>query len=355
MSDQLRDSSKEPALQALLLEADQHQQTLRRNRLTIDYLGLLGPLLGGLMVLLVVFPGVALREDWLAAVLIVLMSMAGLLLHFTWVEFFELIRYKYIVLYPRLFAFVEHQNWVNYLEFTTPRSLRTWFPALCYNAIAFVVLFAIWLHFLFNPALASLSVEAWGLCIVAALCLLSTVVTSYVVLLAARTLERDVKFALGRTWYPPQPFDSPLRLIPCGDGACFMVDAPLKAVVQLPGSDRSITIVVPEGFLTDLASVPRVLWAIFPPWERYGPAAVLHDYLYSRTEEEWSRADADRAFLYVMRSLGVGRFERTCIYLAVHWFGAPARAAASRRLHADTSAQSRLRERFRLGERGGIS
>ena len=38
-------------------------------------------------------------------------------------------------------------------------------------------------------------------------------------------------------------------------------------------------IVVPAGFITDLASTPRFAWAFFPRWGRYAEAAVVHDYL----------------------------------------------------------------------------
>ena len=38
-------------------------------------------------------------------------------------------------------------------------------------------------------------------------------------------------------------------------------------------------ITVPAGFTTDLASTPRIIWALFPRWDRYAPAAVVHDYL----------------------------------------------------------------------------
>lgn len=39
-------------------------------------------------------------------------------------------------------------------------------------------------------------------------------------------------------------------------------------------------IVVPEGFITDFASIPRFLWSIYPPTGRYQEAAVIHDWLY---------------------------------------------------------------------------
>ena len=38
-------------------------------------------------------------------------------------------------------------------------------------------------------------------------------------------------------------------------------------------------ITVPAGFTTDLASTPRFIWALYPRWDRYAEAAVVHDYL----------------------------------------------------------------------------
>lgn len=36
---------------------------------------------------------------------------------------------------------------------------------------------------------------------------------------------------------------------------------------------------VPIGFMTDGASVPRMLWSFIPPWGVYGQAVILHDFL----------------------------------------------------------------------------
>ena len=79
---------------------------------------------------------------------------------------------------------------------------------------------------------------------------------------------------------------------------------------------------VPQGFETDFASVPRFFWRIVPPWGRYSPAAVVHDYLYSTGKV--SREDADRAFLTLMQRLGVPAWKRSIMYWAVRWFGGPA-------------------------------
>ena len=77
---------------------------------------------------------------------------------------------------------------------------------------------------------------------------------------------------------------------------------------------------VPKGFLTDFASVPKILWNLLPPTGEYGPAAVIHDYLY-RTARV-TRADADWTFLEAMTRLGVPWLIRHAMYRAVRLFGA---------------------------------
>jgi hypothetical protein len=78
------------------------------------------------------------------------------------------------------------------------------------------------------------------------------------------------------------------------------------------------SVIVPEGFVTDLASVPRILWAIFPPFGRYTEAAVVHDYLY-RIEAD--RKEADKEFYYIMRDEGVKKWKAKLMYWAVRLFG----------------------------------
>lgn len=72
---------------------------------------------------------------------------------------------------------------------------------------------------------------------------------------------------------------------------------------------------VPRGFITDLASIPRALrWLIDPD----GPsrqAAVLHDFLYCI--HYLPRAEADALFLEALESCGVGRATRWAMYLGV--------------------------------------
>ena len=80
---------------------------------------------------------------------------------------------------------------------------------------------------------------------------------------------------------------------------------------------------VPQGFITDLASVPRYLWITFPPFGKYTDASIVHDYLYSKDCEYKSvtREQADKIFLELMKQLGVPTWKRYAMYYAVRLFG----------------------------------
>jgi hypothetical protein len=77
---------------------------------------------------------------------------------------------------------------------------------------------------------------------------------------------------------------------------------------------------VPAGFVTDLASIPRVLWSLLPPHGRYAKAAIIHDWLYATGIG--GREYADDVFLEAMEVLGVSPWKRKTMYWAVRAFGA---------------------------------
>ena len=68
-------------------------------------------------------------------------------------------------------------------------------------------------------------------------------------------------------------------------------------------SDTLGKIIIPEGFQTDFASVPRVPF-IYEAWgDRAHREAVLHDYLYRKDSKPYvTFMDANRAFLEAMES-----------------------------------------------------
>ena len=76
---------------------------------------------------------------------------------------------------------------------------------------------------------------------------------------------------------------------------------------------------IPVGYETDLTTVPRLLWSIFPPNGRYAKAAIVHDYLYSNAIG--SKAFADEVFLEAMEVLNVPKWRRTLMYWTVRLFG----------------------------------
>jgi len=82
---------------------------------------------------------------------------------------------------------------------------------------------------------------------------------------------------------------------------------------------HEVNITVPSSFKSDLASVPRILWTLFPPYGTYTSAAILHDWLY--TDGKLSRAECDAIFLAAMKSCGTSFVTRGIIYLAVRLFG----------------------------------
>ena len=93
---------------------------------------------------------------------------------------------------------------------------------------------------------------------------------------------------------------------------------------ELPRLGR-IWITVPAGYLTDGASVPRLVWGLVPPWGAYGQAAVVHDllceYLVVMTDAgkqvDITRAEADALFLEAMIVLRVPTPNRSLMYAGV--------------------------------------
>ena len=89
-------------------------------------------------------------------------------------------------------------------------------------------------------------------------------------------------------------------------------------------------VIAPRGFQTDLASIPRVAWAIFPKEDLYDAAAVIHDAAYGHalTTLDGDRMHvikpiADRLFLECLLTLGVSRPRAQLMYWAVVQFGHP--------------------------------
>lgn len=82
---------------------------------------------------------------------------------------------------------------------------------------------------------------------------------------------------------------------------------------------NDIEIVVPKGFVSDLASIPRLLWGILPPHHhRYRLAALVHDFLLTDDNfRVFTRADIDLIFKEIMQVSGVKPWKVFVMYNAV--------------------------------------
>jgi len=77
-------------------------------------------------------------------------------------------------------------------------------------------------------------------------------------------------------------------------------------------------VIVPQGYVTDFATIPRLFWRILPPAGAYRFATVIHDYLCS--SKLVSRQVADAVFLDAMVCLGVPWWKRTLVYSGVRTY-----------------------------------
>lgn len=107
-----------------------------------------------------------------------------------------------------------------------------------------------------------------------------------------------------------------------------------KPVAYRP-SNGTDAIAVPQGFTTDLASIPRFAWSLLPPDGPWLKAAVIHDFLYKTCGKGvwlgyprgftrdgiYSRAEADWILRDAMKDRGVDVVRRNIIWAAVRVFG----------------------------------
>lgn len=119
-----------------------------------------------------------------------------------------------------------------------------------------------------------------------------------------------------RTLARPDAFDSELSVQSAGPRT-WRVIAPL--VWEGTKGNR---FVVPVGFITDFATVPRVMHWKVSPYGPYTRAAVLHDYLLERLkagDRSITSRDIDGIFRRAMEDLGVRWDRRWVMWTGVRW------------------------------------
>ena len=104
-----------------------------------------------------------------------------------------------------------------------------------------------------------------------------------------------------------------LRLL--SDGKAILTDDYVYEVNGYP-------IKVFKGFITDGASIPKVLQCIYNPYGKWIKGAIIHDYLYSKYNTTGiNRKLADKIFKVIMLETGVNKNTANKFYKAVRLFG----------------------------------
>jgi uncharacterized protein DUF1353 len=103
----------------------------------------------------------------------------------------------------------------------------------------------------------------------------------------------------------------PVPFMPFADGNDSMVITDLTYII----GTTNFRIVVPAGFVTDFASIPRVFWSVLPTTGNYQLAAVVHDFLY--WDQGCTREQADQLLRAAMIESRVETLKREIIFEAV--------------------------------------
>jgi len=139
------------------------------------------------------------------------------------------------------------------------------------------------------------------------------------------------EFTPPKTWVLQKPLSFSSRLI-----AKHEVELLRQIGVNVSSHKTFVTgtVTCKEGMQTDLASVPRIVWAVISPWD-VARAAVIHDHLYAslrkyfhsynRSKVAWREARklSDNIFLWGMKSAEppVPAYKMWSAYWSVRLFG----------------------------------
>lgn len=112
-------------------------------------------------------------------------------------------------------------------------------------------------------------------------------------------------------------FISKLRVERLGEGSWRL----LEDLGYDQNTPFSAEVIVPAGFVTDFASVPRLPLAYLLAGGVGDPAAVVHDYLYREIPHSVSRAQADEVFYQALLVCGVAKWRAYVMWAAVRCCG----------------------------------
>lgn len=123
-------------------------------------------------------------------------------------------------------------------------------------------------------------------------------------------------------------FPQPLSIFLAPDGRTAILEKPFTYWTSVDPNDFGYysnnwnTIIVPAGFQTDFASVPRIMWSLVDKLSTQAWPSVIHDYLYGTNR--YGRKWADAVFLEALRDSGAGWMTRWACWAGVRMGGTKA-------------------------------
>jgi hypothetical protein len=108
---------------------------------------------------------------------------------------------------------------------------------------------------------------------------------------------------------------SPNPVVPFPDHGQWVL---LTGLTYTIGKSYAV-ISIPEGFVTDYASIPRAIWSFASPHDVYSEPSIVHDYLY--WTQSCTRLQADNIFLIAMKEAEVDSKTAWAVYRGVRGGG----------------------------------
>jgi hypothetical protein len=139
-----------------------------------------------------------------------------------------------------------------------------------------------------------------------------------------------------RPYFPPPP-----RIVAFADWDYYYTVGDRQLIWQPNAGQKFRAVAVPNGFVSDLASVPRIFWSVLPRQGRYAHAAIVHDYLY--WAQERPREEADDIFKTGMEDSNVEAVTVATMYHAVRLAG---ESAWKENARLKASGEKRIMKRY---------
>jgi hypothetical protein len=110
-------------------------------------------------------------------------------------------------------------------------------------------------------------------------------------------------------------YDNPIvELLPKSTRGRFKIKVPIKHTLS-----NGVEIIVPINYISNGASVPKLLRGIYSQQGVYVMPSIIHDYLYDN--KLYSREFADKQFLLDMGKTNTSQFTKWLFYYIIRIFG----------------------------------